>query len=286
DRAERGADDDTDRHVDDVALDCEFLELLHNTHVPPPGSGIEQLERRPVAARELIERALLRRLVGSPALERRAVSESTLGKMVVADLYHQSRAERHPLGGPLGAPSAGSARSASREAGRLPQRFQLACQCLTIVARNVGGEADVVEQAVLVVEPQEQAADRLRLRPVAKPATTQSTVRIRLIFCIVVRAPLAYGASSSFATTPSRPVRPSFSHCSARSRSVVCGERCVPLPAPRYRPAKDSRRARRSRNGSSSSASPRSARSRSNATKIAGCSVASLLTRLAAGWMR
>ena len=33
DLAERAADDDADRHVDDVALDRKFLEFAHDAHV-------------------------------------------------------------------------------------------------------------------------------------------------------------------------------------------------------------------------------------------------------------
>src|SRR6058998_817836 len=108
--------------------------------------------RRPELGRQLLERALLRVLVGAPADEAGAVAEAPTGDLVVADLDDQRGLQRLPLAGSLGVPAARPARGASGEARRLDQSFEVLRQSGTFSGRNPRGETDVVEQALIVVE--------------------------------------------------------------------------------------------------------------------------------------
>src|SRR5262249_17026633 len=135
---------------------------------------------------ELLEGARARRLVGSPAQERGAVAESPpaepraiLGRLGVAwpvvegDLAHPVRPQRVPIrhflaGAPPTLTAPATARPAfvgwAHETGapgielavRLEKRHQLA-----FFGRLEGrGEPDVMQRAVVVVQPQQQRADR------------------------------------------------------------------------------------------------------------------------------
>src|SRR5262245_66436785 len=54
--------------------------------------------------RDLLERALFRRFVGTEAHELGAVAEAVAGDVVVAHLDHELRLQRFPFPGPLRAP--------------------------------------------------------------------------------------------------------------------------------------------------------------------------------------
>src|SRR5437764_1122846 len=108
--------------------------------------------RRPELGRQLLERALLRVLVGAPADEAGAVAEAPTGDLVVADLDDQHGFQRLPLAGSLGVPAARAARSASGEAGRLDQSFEVLGEPRAFGCRHGGGETDVIQQALLVIE--------------------------------------------------------------------------------------------------------------------------------------
>src|SRR5581483_12102969 len=124
-------------------------------------SGGEQLHRIGGLLLQLLEGALLRRLVRAPAQDGCAVAEALAGEMVVADFDHELRFQRTPLRRALGRPAAGAARRIAGEAGRGDQRFQLVGKRKLLVALDGGGEADMVQQAGVVVEAQQQRADDL-----------------------------------------------------------------------------------------------------------------------------
>jgi hypothetical protein len=76
------------------------------------------------SARQLLERALLWRLVEPPSHQARAVTEAIAGDVIIAHFNHELGAKRLPLGGPRRAPAAWTAWRVSREAGRGHKPFQ------------------------------------------------------------------------------------------------------------------------------------------------------------------
>src|ERR1700730_3221156 len=108
----------------------------------------------------LIERALPGLLVGAPAQELGAVPEAATGEMVVAHLADQDRAQRLPVGRAPLAPAAGSSRAPAGEARRLDERHHQALDLAALGVAEAGAETDVVEQALLVVEAEQQRAQR------------------------------------------------------------------------------------------------------------------------------
>src|SRR5207244_2320993 len=98
----------------------------------------------------------------------RAVAEAPGGDLVVADLDDQLGPERLPFGRSRRAPAAGTAGRVASEAGRLDQRLESRRQCRAIDGGDAGGEADMVEQPLVVVEAKEQRADLAGLARVAE----------------------------------------------------------------------------------------------------------------------
>src|SRR5437763_12105380 len=92
--------------------------------------------RRPELGRQLLERALLRVLVGAPADKAGAVAEAPTGDLVVTDLDDQRGLQRLPLAGSLGVPAARGARSASGEARRFDQSFEVLGEPRTLGCRD------------------------------------------------------------------------------------------------------------------------------------------------------
>jgi hypothetical protein len=98
------------------------------------------------------------------------VAKAVAREVVVAHLHDQSRLDRLPLRRALGAPAAGPARGAAGEAGRLDQRLELRQERHAGGGREAGREADVMEQPIRVVEPEQERAHRPRARRVAESA--------------------------------------------------------------------------------------------------------------------
>src|SRR5688500_2308398 len=71
--------------------------------------SLQQIEHGALRARDLLERALARRLVGPPADDASPVTEPVSSHVIVLDLDDQLGQERLPLGGALGAPPARAA---------------------------------------------------------------------------------------------------------------------------------------------------------------------------------
>ena len=84
------------------------------------------------------------------------MAEAVAGEVVVADFDHESRGERLPLPGALAGPAAGTAGGAAGEAGRLDEGPHLAEEGRAVRGREPRGEAHVVEQALGIVEPQQE----------------------------------------------------------------------------------------------------------------------------------
>jgi len=78
------------------------------------------------ATGDLIHRAFARRLVGPPTEEFRAVTESALGEVIVADFHDELGIERFPFARALGAPATRAAgRFASESTALFDWFFQL-----------------------------------------------------------------------------------------------------------------------------------------------------------------
>src|SRR6476661_3949544 len=140
------------------------------TRLTPSPCLTQQLHRRAAFLLELRDRALPRRLVRAPAQERRPVAEPSAGEVVVLHLDHQLRREGLPFARSLGAPSRRSTRRLAGETRGLHQLLELRGERLLLPGGNVRGEADMVQQSALVVETEQQRADDLPLRRVAKAA--------------------------------------------------------------------------------------------------------------------
>src|SRR5438128_3842917 len=120
---------------------------------------------------ELIVAAVLRLLVGSPPQEDRRVAEAVALHVVVLHLADALDAQRLPgqiLAGTPAALAAGHARAAALRASPLaprvflhrvrPQRLQLLRKLLARLHRERGRDADVMQRAFVVVQPEEQRA--------------------------------------------------------------------------------------------------------------------------------
>ena len=83
-----------------------------------------------------------------------AVAKSFAGEMIVSDFNYHLGADRFPFAGPLRAPAARTARGIAREAGRFAQRFEFVRQRAALLFVEGAREADMMKQAVVVVEPQ------------------------------------------------------------------------------------------------------------------------------------
>src|SRR6266851_9781624 len=122
-----------------------------------------ELRRR----RDLIESALLGRLVQAPAKKARRMPETLAGlELVVSDLTHQLRTHRHPLEVFSPRPAAESARH-SAGAVRIPlalrnvdlKRLQFGDQLLALGGTERRGVTDVLEGTLAVVQTEEQRAE-------------------------------------------------------------------------------------------------------------------------------
>src|SRR5687767_11524311 len=123
----------------------------------------KQDERRGLVAFHLVRRALARRLVRAPAHEFGAVAKPSAGLMVVLHLDHQLWRQWLPLGRSFGAPAAWTAGGLAGKSRLSDQLFDLRGQSFPVFIPDARPEADVVEQALVVVKPEQQRADQLSL---------------------------------------------------------------------------------------------------------------------------
>ena len=250
---------------------------------------------------ELIVAAVGRLLVRAPALEDRGVTEAIALQVVVLHLADALDAQRLPREILARAPAALPAgHPLSRRSRRRPPTpatdarparpsrsgASSSASSPALRHRERGRDADVMQRALVVVQPEQQRPDeRARTGLVPAEAGDDAVGGARVLDLehrALARADST--PSSGFAITPSRPApskRCSQSTASSRSRviGVRWNRRLEPLGKRR------SSRARRSRCGASRRSSPPTA-SRSKATNDAGVSFASFATRDAAGCRR
>src|SRR4029077_8378516 len=105
-----------------------------------------------------------------PAHKACAVAEAIAGDMVVLHLDDQFGLQRLPLCTALGGPATRSARRVAGEAWTAAQLLQLARQGGALIVTDRRGEADVVEQSLLVVEAEQQRSHQTLAGRVAKAA--------------------------------------------------------------------------------------------------------------------
>ena len=117
---------------------------------------------------DLIDSALARRLVGPEAHELGAMAEPVARHMVVSDLDDQLRPQRLPFAAALRAPAARAARRLTRETWRGLQSAQLSGQGFPLVIGDRRGEADVIQQALRVVETEQQGSHLVAAAQVSK----------------------------------------------------------------------------------------------------------------------
>src|SRR5215216_5398064 len=114
---------------------------------------------------ELVCPAVLRFLVVAPAADLRPVADPVVGDVVEGDLDHQLGAQLDPLELALAAPAARIAHAAlAGLVGREPRRQLALLGCL-----EAGRVPDDAQVPVVVVEPDDERADRALLLPRAPP---------------------------------------------------------------------------------------------------------------------
>src|SRR5438477_8118893 len=106
--------------------------------------------------RHLIHRALLRRFVGTPTQNLRAVTEPAAGKMIVGDFHDYLRIDRFPFAGSFRAPAARAAGGVASESGLLFERFKFLCERTPFAGFERRSETDVMQQTVIIVQAEEQ----------------------------------------------------------------------------------------------------------------------------------
>ena len=117
---------------------------------------------------DLLECALLGRLIGPPAEEFGTVSEAIVGDVIETHLRHKLRTYRLPLPTSLRAPPARAARRLAGKAGRLSQRLQPLRQRAPVVIGDGRREPNVIELARIIVESEQERPDLPAIAQVAK----------------------------------------------------------------------------------------------------------------------
>src|SRR5262249_7214814 len=107
----------------------------------------------------LVHGALLRQLVRAPSQELRSMAKAVTSKMVIPNFDHEFGLYGLPLRRAPGGPSARAARRVAGESGRRDELLELDRQRFLVVAGYRRGEADVMQKAVVVIEPEQQRAD-------------------------------------------------------------------------------------------------------------------------------
>src|SRR5262249_1183864 len=138
---------------------------------------------------DLIHGALSRRFVGPPAQKFGSVAKPMSGKMVVLNFDHELGLERLPLRRTTGGPSARASRRVAGESGWRDESFHLASERLLVAAANGRGETNVMQKAVIAIEPEQERTDHRFAFVVAKPA--DDTVRAAVVLDFLHSAALA-----------------------------------------------------------------------------------------------
>ena len=261
---------------------------------------LELVRRRDL---ELIVAAVARRLVGPPALEVRRVAEPRALQWSYADLGARARCGSAPTTDPCRGSTGSSRRALRARASRSPAtppspstdgsraRPRAAARAARRAARasrllERRRDADVMQHARVVVEPEQQRADERVLAALVPAEARDDAVRGARVLDLHHRA-LARQVGEVASAWPSTPSSPApskrWNQSCATARSRVAGVTCTRRLRAVASAASSRCAALRLRQRAQSS-SPTA--SRSHATNDAGVSAASIFTRDAAGWMR
>jgi len=82
------------------------------------------------------------------------MTKAVTSDMVEPDLNDEFRPQRLPFPASFGAPAAGTTRRFSGEAGRLAKSLKPLSQAWTLFIGEGSGEADMVESALGIIEPE------------------------------------------------------------------------------------------------------------------------------------
>src|ERR1041384_7289743 len=104
------------------------------------------------------------------------MTKPSAADVVVADFYHELRLQRLPFGRALGAPAARPRGSIAGEPRCPNERCQLLGQRGTLLSRDRGGKAYMIELALIVIEAQQPRAHDLTASAITK-ATDDATAR-------------------------------------------------------------------------------------------------------------
>ena len=97
--------------------------------------------------------------VGTPAEQAGAVAEAAAGEVVVLELGDELGFEGLPLGAAFGGPAAWAAGGVAGEAGRRDEWLEHFGEFFALVGFEGGAEADVVEEALVIVEAEQERAE-------------------------------------------------------------------------------------------------------------------------------
>ena len=112
---------------------------------------------------DLNQTALSRRLAGPEAQQTRAVAKAVSRDVIEEDFDHQLRPQGRPMAGALGGPAARAAGFVAGEARLALERLEPPGQGGLVRRRQAGGEANVVEEAGVVVKPKQERAQGNRV---------------------------------------------------------------------------------------------------------------------------
>jgi len=100
---------------------------------------------------QLVHRALVRLLIGTPAQEFCPVTKAITGKVVIMDLAHQAMLKRNPfIVAVRPRPAAWATGRLARKAGTSHQRFENRLELFAFVLAEAGTEAYMIQVAMLV----------------------------------------------------------------------------------------------------------------------------------------
>src|SRR6266849_4879768 len=120
--------------------------------------------------RDLIHRALLWRLVGTPAQYFRPVPKATAGEMIVSNFDNDFWVDWFPFAAAFRAPATRSAGCIAGKTRRFAQSFEFSRQ-LPAIARFEGrGETDMMKQTIASVETEEERSDDTSAGRITKSA--------------------------------------------------------------------------------------------------------------------
>src|SRR5438477_11133143 len=103
--------------------DCDTRRVAKLRNASKTVRSVKQCHQLCFFLLDLVDGALLGRLVRTPAQQSGAMSKALAGEVIVADFNHEFWLKRHPFGGTLGHPAARTARRIAGEARRTHQRL-------------------------------------------------------------------------------------------------------------------------------------------------------------------